>query len=511
MPIVNIPDIGNVGVIKDQPAHELPVNGFSDCQNIRFKDTNASKISGDVSILTDPAVEPHWLQIYRTPSANYLIHCGLAKVYADDGSTTRSNITGSDLTGAASDKFTGGVFQGVLVFTNGKDLPRYWGGTSNTAALTNWDANWICAALRPYKQFLFAMDVTKSSTRYASMIKWSDAAAPGTLPQWDAGNPEYLAGERDLAETGDFLVDGLGLGDSFIAYKSQSMYAMTYIGGTSVWKSSRIPGDSGMLARNCACVFPGGHVVLTAGDVVVNNGQGVQSLLSGRLRSWLFNQIDTSSYATGCFVVANPYLNEAWICYPENGQTYATQALIWNWKDDTFSLRDLSTATCATNGTFSAADSSGTWTSDSAEWDSDSSPWNDGAPILSQTNVFMGTTAPKLLRMDSGASFHGTTFTAQVERTGLDFGDKDRVKMIRAIYPRFDGTTGATVYVQVGGAMDPEAGYTWCTPVPYVIGSTFKANVIATGRLLAYRIYSTDTTNWSLASVDMDIVPQGMY
>lgn len=507
--IVKIPDLGSVGIIKDQLPHELPVSAFSDGVNVRFKDRTAQRISGDLSIVTDPAVTPYGLWVYRTATKVYLVHAGTAKIYSDDG-TTQANITGTDLTGASTDKFTGGVFQGVLILNNGIDNPRYWGGTGNTADVTNWPASTTCKVIRPFKNYLFALDVTKSTTRYASMVKWSCAADPGTLPAtWVTTDATKDAGETDLAETSDTLIDAVPLGDSLCIYKQFSAYLATYIGGQFVWQFRRIPGEFGMLAANCGAVTPVGNVVLSVGDVVLNNGQEIKSILTDRMRDWLRGAMDTTNYAAS-FVVANTTTNEAWICFPDVGQSVCTKALIWNWVTNTFSIRELANASAGAVGSF-AATASEAWSGDSDSWDSDTTTWAGSSVPASQTSIFMCTTAKEIRKMDQGTTFDGVDFTSRLERTGLDFGMPDSVKLVRSIYPRIDGTTGKTVYVQVGSAMDFESGYTWQTPVAYTIGSTFKADTFASGRLIGYRLYSTASFSWRVGSVDFDVVPQGMY
>ena len=59
----------------------------------------------------------------------------------------------------------------------------------------------------------------------------------------------------------------------------------------------------------CAVNTPLGHVVLTAGDVVVNNGTGVQSIANGAVRNYIFKNIDSTNYKRS-FVTANPQRNE---------------------------------------------------------------------------------------------------------------------------------------------------------------------------------------------------------
>lgn len=480
--ITSVPALGSVGVIKDALPQELPPSALTDVLNMRFKDGNAAvRIDGDAQVGAGTSVTPYYVTLYSNATANYIVHAGTAAVYAYNGSTT-SDITGTAFTGASTDRWSGGTLNGVLVLNNGKDVPRYWGGAGNTASLPGWNANHKCAALRPFKSYLVALDVTKSGTRYPTLVKWSAAADPGYVPSsWDETDPTVEAGENSLAETSDACIDALPLGDTLIIYKEFSMYAMTYIGGQFIWQFRRIPGESGMLARGCGAITPMGHVVLTTNDVVLMNGDGATSLLTGKMRNWLFATMDSSNRRNS-FVVANPTQNEVWVCFPETGQSACTKALIWNWETKTFSIRELSGATYGASGNFSSA-----------------------------TALYLSTTESKILQADSGLTFHGSAFTAKVERTGMSFGDPNRVKLVRAVYPRIDGASGQTVYVQVGATMDPEAAYTWATAVPYTIGSTRKAPVFVSGRLIGLRVYSSSSYAWRVASVDLDIEPRGMY
>ena len=59
------------------------------------------------------------------------------------------------------------------------------------------------------------------------------------------------AGEVDLSDGGDPIVDGLQLRDSFMIYKETSIYRMDYIGGTSIFAFNKVVGTSGALNKNC--------------------------------------------------------------------------------------------------------------------------------------------------------------------------------------------------------------------------------------------------------------------
>ena len=508
---IRIPDLGSVGLMLDTQPVDLPLSALSDVLNIRFRDGAAERISGDVQVFTAPAVVPYALQVFNTNDQRYLVHAGLSAVYADTD-TTRTNITGTAPTGLVGNRWSTGVLNGVLVLNNGVDLPQYWGGNLATplAALPAFTSTWRCAVLRPFKNYLVGLDWTKGAARYPQMVKWSSAADPGTTPaSWNEADPSNDAGELDLAETADELIDALPLGDALIIYKRASMYAMTYIGGQYIFQFRRLPGEAGMLARGCACITPQGHVVLTAGDVVMHNGAGTTSILTGKMRRWLFAQIDTTYYARA-FVVSNPSLNEAWVCFPTSGNSTCNRALIWNWAENTLSLRELSGVTCGTSAQFDYT-TDPSWAANAQPWSEDITRWNQSDLALAQNQLVLGSTAPLLSLADSGVDFHGSAFTAILERTGLAFDAPDRVKLARALYPRIDGATGQSVYIQLGGAMDVEGAITWSDPVAYVIGSSFRADSFASGRFLAWRIYASGSFAWRVRSIDIDVVVQGAY
>lgn len=372
-----VPAAGQYGYIPDALPQELPPNAWSVAQNMRFRNGYAERALGTTPVLNTPTVTPYFITPYRVGASQFWVYAGLAKVYSDDG-TTKTDITAVVApTGAIDDRWTGGSAEGVLVLNNGKDQPVFWGGVPATpcAILTGWNSLWRAGALRPFKNYLVALDITKSTTRYGSMVKWSSAAVPGALPtSWDETDATKDAGEVDLAETTDYLVDSLPLGDINVIYKERSMYGMQYIGGQSIFRFFRLPGEQGMLTKGCAVNTPKGHVVLTAGDLILHNGQGPTSIAEGRVRKWLFNSIDSTNWMR-CFLCVNPTVNEVWVCFPESGQSACTIALVWNWQDDTFGVRQLTDTTYGAAGTVNTSQVD-TWSADTGTWDTDTTTWN---------------------------------------------------------------------------------------------------------------------------------------
>ena len=421
----------------------------------------------------------------------------------------------NNFTGAIDNKWTGGVINGVMILNNGVDMPQYWGGDTSLKLrdIPGWSSAWTATAMRPFKNFVVALGITKSGTSYPHMVKWSTTLNPGAITaggDWDETNPAIDAGEQDLAETSDLLVDCLPLGDVNIIYKERSMYAMTYVGAPYIFRFQRLPGESGMLARGCAVNTPLGHVVLTAGDVVVNNGSGVQSIANGAVRSYIFNNIDSTNYKRA-FITANPQKNEVWICFPFGSSETCNKAMVWNWIDKTWGTRTLTNVTHGAFGQINIGTSLTTWAGDSDSWETDATSWNENEYSPAEARLLMCHSTPLISLTDTGTTDFSSLITSTLERTGMTMGDPYMVKTWSSIYPQIDGVSGATVNVQVGASMFPDGEVTWQTAQPFVIGTSLKIDSFASGRFLAVRFTNSDYGAWRMKSFGGDYVNSGRY
>lgn len=133
-------------------------------------------------------------------------------------------------------QWTGTSLSGIPILNVGdtSKYPMTWDlNTANKFVdLANWPANQYCKSLRAFKNYLVALHVKKGATIYPFMVKWSSPADPGAVPAtWDASDATNDAGETDLAEGGDVIVDGLQLRDCFMIYKESSCWRMDFTGG----------------------------------------------------------------------------------------------------------------------------------------------------------------------------------------------------------------------------------------------------------------------------------------
>jgi hypothetical protein len=524
MPIVSFNNVGKVGIVPDINPVELPPEAWSNGQNVRFIDGKAEKFSGHSAVFDPPAIAPYWLLPVSTASAYYWIYAGLNKVYVTDGAnhfnlTRQSAGVDVDYAATADQNWNGGIIGGVPILNNGLDDPQMWTPVNTGtrlqsltyASASTWaSVNYTAKVIRPFGQRLIALDVTKAGTQYPTLVKWSHPADPGMVPQsWDHTDTTKTAGEYDLTE-GGALVDCLPLKDTNILYGPGATWGMQLIGGNNVFRFYKLFSDSGIVSRRCVQTFQGRHLVFTPGDLVIHDGQRVESIVDNRTRRWLTNNVDETHY--GRSFIAPNYLNdEMWVCFPAVGASLPSRALVWNYRDGTFGVRELPDTPHIGFGVVDPSESQ-VWNDDAGAWDDDAEVWNKRAynPVA-QTNLICDPTRIKLYRVDDTNQFAGANMTAYLERTGLHtfavgnqaLGGMDRIKTVTEVWPRLEGTGSVRIYV--GSQMSTGDPINWSPARTFTIGSDKKADVNVSGRFIAVRFESTGDSSWKLTGYDMRV------
>jgi hypothetical protein len=517
MPIIRIPNAGAVGLNRDLSVHELPINAWTDAQNIRFLDGSIYQFLGHGEVYNSPSYEPQYVMPCNVGNGRYWIYTTPAKTFAVTGdavSATHTDITHATPRTGVVNQWTGTLLSGVPVLNPGDttNYPMAWdlNLANKFVDLTAWPANVYCKSMRSFKNFLIALNITKSGVNKPYMVKWSHPADPGSLPSsWNEADATKQAGEADIAEGYDEIVDGMQLRDSFMIYKTQSVWRMDFIGGNYIFKFTKVLGKSGAMNRNCIADIDGYHIVLTNNDVIIHDGDAAQSILDKLTRRWLFQHIDTSN-TSKCFVFANPFFNEVYICYPDLGSSVCNKAIVYNYKDKTLSARDMPNTNHAGFGNVSN-DLTGIWSSDSDSWAADLTFWNSGDFVPGSARCIVASSDVKLYMMDSSASFNGTVPTAYLERRGLSFDAPESIKLIRGIRPRIVGNTGSTVVISVGASDDPFLEPTYSAVMNHTIGSTIANDCLVSGRYIAIKISNGTAFQWRLDSLDIDVEIQGTW
>ena len=517
MALVKVTNVGQYGVNKDLSTHELPINAFTDARNIRFLDGLVYQSFGYGEVYQAPSFAPQYILPVTISGARYWIYTTAAKTYAvtsTGGSPVVTDITHATPRTGVVNQWTYAMLSGLPILNVGdtSKIPMSWDlNTANKFIdLVNWPANTYCKSLRGFKNFLIAMNVTKAGVANPFLVMWSHPADPGTLPSsWDKTDTTKDAGEFDLAETTDPIVDGLTLGDSFIVYKESSTHRMDYIGGNLVFRQQKIFGMNGIMNKNCVTEFDGWHFVVSNSDVIVHNGQSAQSVLDKQTRRFLFQDIDVT-YKSNVFVFKNPFLNEIFVCYPSIGSTSCDKAMVYNFVDKTVSFRDLPSVNHANYGSVST-DATSTWDSDAASWDSDLTAWNGPDYTPDTQRVLMASALTKLYLLDASASYAGALPNAYLERRGLSFDSPESIKTITGIRPRITGNNGETVMIQVGKSTTIDGDPIYGAAKPFTIGSSLKIDCYVSSRYPAIKFSTGSAYVWRLDSYDFDVEITGAF
>lgn len=534
MPRIPITNITEGGTVRDVEPWALPPEAFNRVDNMRFNNGALVSVGGYAAVFDPPTVDPIWLMPVRTPLDYFWVYASLAKVYCVDAANTHTNITrtiGGDYAATLDIGWTGGVLNTIPVLNNGVDVPQMWDpalAATALAPLTAWPAGYTARALRPFKNYLVALDITKSGTRYPQLVLWSHVAAPGDVPSsWDVTDPTVDAGELPLAETSGFVIDCLPLRNFNVIYKDDQAWLMQFVGGVSVFRFDRVRATTGILGRRCAGAFElegrgEHHFVVGPDDVYVHNGQYAQSVIDQRNRDLLFGELNTSQIGQ-VHVTINTRRNEAYVLYPSAGNTYCNRCAVWNWKMDKWTFRDVPSVSFSASGIISPSTAPTTWSADTETWDSDFSRWDESPYSSVVPGVLLGVpgAARKLYKLDEGGTAAGSSLVARAERTGLAIAGVDRAnrpivdtnvrKLVTEIWPRIAAATGTQIDIYVGKQDNLREPVSYFGPYSFTVGVDNFVTPLVEGRYLAIRFEASCASRWDLHGYDVQLEVTGEY
>jgi hypothetical protein len=529
MALVPIEHVGEVGIVKDINAWQLPPNVWSDGNNVRSEHGSIVKAPGYAEVMATCPIAPYHIIQLKAGANSYWVIAGLAAIYVHNG-TTWSNITRSSgaYNATAGEGWSSTVLGGILIMTNGFDDPQFWALTTGVpststlmADLTNWPADLECFSLRAFRSFLIALNVNDSSTTpdtpFSRVVKWSTEAGIQTVPSsWDETSATNDAGEYSLEDTKGKIVDGLPLGDAFMIYKEDSVYTMSYVGTPFIFAFKQLSPSVGALAKNCVAEFDGGHFILGNGDVYINDGQRIQSILPHKIKDYLFSNMDGANFNRS-FVVADYGNTEMWACFPTptSATNQCNKAIVWNWTNKAFTIRDLPDLAHIGYGTEDDPNAFTTWAAAVPVWSSALGSWTTTWSQSENVLVMASPTDTKLYRNASGNRENTTDMTSFIERTGLSVNsqqqsDQSVVKRIKAIWPKMEVSgSGNTVNVYVGTQNSTEEAVSWSSPVEFNPDTQSKVSVRKSGKLYGVKFESTGDFYWRLDGYEVELDDAG--
>ena len=500
------------GINVDLSPYELPNDLFSDGKNVTFQNFRTQVSDGYKQVFTDTTVKPIFMQPWTDFLQEYWFYADEDSIFRTQG-TTQLNVT--RLSGAYNTTlnagWTGANFNGALIMSNPNDEPQFFNvNTAKMEDLPAWPADTTCATVRPFKNYLIALNIVKSSVNFENMVKWSDSVDAGGVPQsWDEADPSTDAGENILADSEGRVIDGVALADTFYIYKSDSVWGMNFVGGKFIFNFRKVFNSGGALSQDCVVEFNGKHFVVGINDVYVHDGSSKKSVISNKFKSMLYGQISESSISN-IKAVGDHTNKEIWIYFPNTksltGQ--ANTAIVYNYEVDEWTQREIPELTHISVGTINPQEPDD-WDDSDLSWDNSSKSWGGENYNPSITSLLIADyNNNKFYQGNETRTFDGASYTGSVERIGIDFGDDLGFKYINSVTPHFSG--GGTVDIYIGTESKQGEGVTWSAPVSFEVGVDYKANFRASGRYIAIRFESTSDNLWALTGYTLEYTNKGI-
>lgn len=511
--LASLDQLDKPGFSPDTPDMALPLGGWTDSRNVRYRDGAVEKCRGYSQALGELSVTAIWSQPISDGTNFFWVYGGNSVMYATDGGA-HANITGTAPLNASDDlNYTGGPFHGHVIVNDGVSIPQSWIPSlgNDLVSLTAWPTNVTAKVIRPFKDFIFAFRITDSEGLYNQRaMRWSDRAAQGGLPlSWDFSDPNNQAGINELGQTPDSIVDAAGLRDSLMIYKEQNTWAAEYIGGDDIFGFRQVFSQVGMMTENCVITFGSQQLVLTDQDLVVHDGNSARSILDRRARRWLFNRINTNRYKR-CFMVADYRNREGYVCFPEAGNDWPNMALVWNWAEDTLHPYELGgPKTFAASGIIpgvavSFDSESGTF--DSAPGTFDEETFN---PFQSRI-LYTDAMRRRAYQNDTGETYDGAVMTVYAERTAMPFvRDLGSIRRIKRIWPKVLGSSGDQLRFYVGSRVTQDSATQWRGPFTFRVGLDYKLDLRVSARLLDFRVEYSGANTFRLHGMGLEYEQDG--
>jgi hypothetical protein len=538
--IEHLRNLAKYGVIADGDAYNIPSEAFSAATNVRFR--NGKITGGPVfrNVLQLGTIDPRFTFASNPAQGLDLLFTGYknGKVSKISGTTETDYSISGYSTSSVEATWSNTTLAGVT-YVNRSDRAPWYLRTSDTqfqnlgvvaGSPASWDSTWTCALLRSCAGALVALNVTKGSTAYPTMVKTSSIPTSGVIPSsWDQSVPATLAVENILAEMQGPIIDGCKLGNDLIIYGFKEAWIMQANGQTSVYNFLPLPFKKGALNANCSVEWDGKNVVFGPDDIWLHDGTSEKSIADGRVKDFIFNSINLSK-SNRCFVKLNPRLKEITFAFVSGDQyTNFSSALVdgcnkqavWNYIDDTWTFDDLPSVFSATEANLTT---SLTYTSVASTYDTIGGSYQDQEDGFKRTSVYVGSInstyglatslyAHDLFGQGSTVSYSvdlNATKPRYLERDGLDLDELNEdlrdYKLLRSIYPQARLGSSAANLLVAAGASDSFNVQASISPYqPYNGVDLYKCDFNVAGRFLSYRIQFNDYKELTITGLDCDL------
>lgn len=530
--------LGSTGLVPDVFPPDLEnVSALSGGVNVRFANGRISRAPVFRTVIDLPHEPGHLLAIPQT-STGYEEVISISYDYGTflrlNGDVTEDISPPDHMAIEGTQTVTSSFLGGVTYVNRETHAPLCKRPADNTfVPLPNWPEADRCRALRPYRDQLIALGVTKQGAYIPTMVRWSDFAYFGDAPaSWDPTDTTKSAGENMLNEMKHPLVDGLTLRDSFILYCTSSVWMMSYVGGNDIYVFRKLYDDRGMINTNCVVQVGGLHYVFDRDDIYVHDGVSDRSICDNRTRDFIFSSLSFSK-AHHCFVQHDAKLSEVRFSYiaddPYSGFRGATtgcnRQAVYNYQNDTWSFYDVpnivgSTRAALISGSGWEDDQTVPWSKAGGLWMTTEGDQAQHALVAARSDGTLGLPQARIygqdlinggrLRRDIASE---TLRPAMVERVGIDldaYGKRLTQHVnVQAIWPQLRPDNWEDCAFQFGAANFVGVAPEWSQEFQIDPETETKIDINEAGKYVSWRFICRGQQDFDLHSFDIQLLVRG--
>lgn len=514
MSIVPLNNLGFTSPSSDIDPSSLTPEVFSNAINFRSIDDKFVSSNGKTA-LYDPSGNIYAGNAFfvRPDASTFYCLLGRSSCKVFTGASWHDiTPTGLSLSAGAELDWTVTMLGRIPVANNPSFAPVYWSPQNTSQILqplkfdvsTTWlSKGYTAKSFRAHNNFLFALNLTESGTDFPYSYRWSHPAdINGLPPSWDDTDISYIASKEQLSGEGGDIIDGMSIRDAFCIYSQSAINVLDYVGGDFIWQRRPLSNSFGLAATNALVEVNGQNFLLTDGDIILNDGNSVESVLTSKFRRRLASGISSTKYGNS-FALHVPNTHEVWFFIVEEGNTYPNIAYIFNYKQGTVALREVSGVSCALYAPKAAADDShdggpaGTIESFTEAFDS------TGYSPFSYNVLGIGTTDSKIYTLTETTDSYNTV----LERTNFIPENLSGASTILSIYPKIQCT--GPVKIQIGSQQHYNGPVSWKPEVLFYPSTQRRVPLRTTGKLHCWRISSVDNYQFKISGMDIEIVSAG--
>ena len=515
MPVMNVRDMGSMGVVSDIAPWDLPPSALTDGSNFRV---SAGKIQtvGGMKDLKFPAGDQlgHVTQSTDLDKNSLWVVLGENTVRVWDGTSARDILNGLALS-VPNPQLWSTCQIGAQVFMNHPEYyPLSWedrdGADDQFAKPLPWEpgktwesVNKRCKVLCAHKNFLWALGIKEDGYTFSDKVHWSHPAEPNGIPYtWEPPGPDDLssiAGYVTLGR-GGAVVGGESLRDSFVIYSDEAISIMDFVGDSLGWRRRTVSSSAGLVGKEAVVEVNGIHYFISRDDILSFDGNTVQSLIHNRLKKRIGQSINNETRDRS-WAAHNAVYNEIWFAIPEGEAEFPNTAYVFNYRDNTWAIRDLERE--FRHGHFGNQPTPfdiRTWDDFGQTFDEAKASWHlaGSQPFDGQLNAVESDTLQNIdpqIPDEEPVSF--------VSRTDMPIGGHEANTTITRVYPMIEGTN--EVEMRFGSQQRAGGEVRWASDwLTFLPGVDRKLDIRTTGELHAFEVRAKGKGFFNLTGFDLE-------